>query len=186
MRLITHLWLLFGIEIRRLDGGRFGMVNVDGVIVIASLDWRVITYWTDHSKQRPETGDPGQQPIAVLLHLKRLPFHDRTHGTLDARLFAYNTMNLARVAHPDWHVTDLGEWWHRETGTPFVFALWIVSRESLAARGEAVRAFGRALLSAKPEAKLKAMVEIAQNLGRAVALEGSAATACSSSRAASS
>lgn len=59
----------------------------------------------------------------------------------------------ARVAHPDWHVTDLGEWWHRETGTPFVFALWIVSRESLAARGEAVRAFGRALLSAKRAAR---------------------------------
>jgi chorismate dehydratase len=47
------------------------------------------------------------------------------------------------------HVTDLGEWWNRETGMPFVFALWIVSRDSLADRGTHVRRFARALISAK-------------------------------------
>ncbi|MBI5419498.1 MAG: menaquinone biosynthesis protein [Deltaproteobacteria bacterium] len=47
------------------------------------------------------------------------------------------------------HVTDLGEWWRRETGTPFVFALWIVSREALPARRDALRSFARTLLSAK-------------------------------------
>jgi chorismate dehydratase len=47
------------------------------------------------------------------------------------------------------HVTDLGDWWRRETGTPFVFALWIVSRESLLRRGEALRGFARTLLTAK-------------------------------------
>jgi chorismate dehydratase len=47
------------------------------------------------------------------------------------------------------HVTDLGEWWRRETGTPFVFALWIVSRESLLRRREALRGFARTLLTAK-------------------------------------
>jgi chorismate dehydratase len=47
------------------------------------------------------------------------------------------------------HVTDLGEWWRRETGTPFVFALWIVSRESILRRGEALRGFARTLLTAK-------------------------------------
>ncbi|MDA8122448.1 MAG: menaquinone biosynthesis protein [Deltaproteobacteria bacterium] len=47
------------------------------------------------------------------------------------------------------HVTDLGEWWRRETGTPFVFALWIVSVESLRRRREALRGFARTLLTAK-------------------------------------
>ncbi len=47
------------------------------------------------------------------------------------------------------HVTDLGEWWNRETGMPFVFALWIVSRDSLADRGTHVRRFARTLISAK-------------------------------------
>ena len=47
------------------------------------------------------------------------------------------------------HVTDLGEWWRRETGTPFVFALWIVSREALHGRREALRGFARTLLTAK-------------------------------------
>lgn len=47
------------------------------------------------------------------------------------------------------HVTDLGEWWRRETGLPFVFALWIVSREALPQRREPLRGFARTLLSAK-------------------------------------
>lgn len=47
------------------------------------------------------------------------------------------------------HVTDLGGWWRRETGLPFVFALWIVSRESLARRKESLRNFAGTLLSAK-------------------------------------
>jgi chorismate dehydratase len=51
------------------------------------------------------------------------------------------------------HVTDLGAWWRRETGKPFVFALWIVSRASLAGRGEAIRRFAAMLLSAKRRAR---------------------------------
>lgn len=47
------------------------------------------------------------------------------------------------------HVTDLGEWWRRETGTPFVFALWIVSRGALPGRREALCGFARTLLTAK-------------------------------------
>ena len=47
------------------------------------------------------------------------------------------------------YVTDLGEWWNRETGAPFVFALWIVPRESLREGGEHLRRFARTLLSAK-------------------------------------
>ncbi len=47
------------------------------------------------------------------------------------------------------HVTDLGAWWRRETGTPFVFALWIVSRQALSRKPEALRRFARTLLAAK-------------------------------------
>lgn len=47
------------------------------------------------------------------------------------------------------HATDLGEWWRRETGTPFVFALWIVSREAHRRRREALLGFARTLLTAK-------------------------------------
>lgn len=51
------------------------------------------------------------------------------------------------------HVTDLGEWWNRETGTPFVFALWIASRRALEEKGPELRRFSRALLSAKEAAR---------------------------------
>ncbi len=47
------------------------------------------------------------------------------------------------------HVTDLGEWWNRETGAPFVFALWIVSRNALREQGEPLRRFARTLVPAK-------------------------------------
>jgi chorismate dehydratase len=47
------------------------------------------------------------------------------------------------------HAADLGQWWRRETGTPFVFALWIVSRKALPVRREALRVFARTLLTAK-------------------------------------
>ena len=50
------------------------------------------------------------------------------------------------------HVTDLGEWWRRETGTPFVFALWIVSRTATRGREDSVLSFARTLLDAKWDA----------------------------------
>lgn len=52
------------------------------------------------------------------------------------------------------HVTDLGEWWNRETGAPFVFALWIVPRDALrVGRERHLRRFARTLLSAKVVAR---------------------------------
>jgi len=52
-------------------------------------------------------------------------------------------------------VTDLGAWWRRETGTPFVFALWIVSRAAARDRGETLRRFARTLLAAKRAARVE-------------------------------
>ena len=48
------------------------------------------------------------------------------------------------------HVTDLGEWWRRETGKPFVFALWIAARAAWRdERREALSRFAAALVLAK-------------------------------------
>ncbi len=58
--------------------------------------------------------------------------------------------SLGRVAP---FVTDMGSWWRRETGKPFVFALWIVSRAAAETKGPALRSFVRTLLSAKTLAR---------------------------------
>jgi chorismate dehydratase len=50
-------------------------------------------------------------------------------------------------------VTDLGEWWRKETGLPFVFALWIVSRAAAARDPEGVGRFSRLVLAAQGEAR---------------------------------
>jgi chorismate dehydratase len=42
---------------------------------------------------------------------------------------------------PNTRIYDLGELWHRFTGLPFVFALWILRRQVAAERPETVRAF---------------------------------------------
>jgi len=48
------------------------------------------------------------------------------------------------------HIIDLGEWWLRETGKPFVFSLWIATREAWeGARREQLSRFAAALISAK-------------------------------------
>jgi chorismate dehydratase len=55
--------------------------------------------------------------------------------------------SVARVAP---HVTDLGEWWKRETGKSFVFSLWIASRGAWEGpRKEPLARFAAALLDAK-------------------------------------
>jgi len=51
------------------------------------------------------------------------------------------------------HVTDLGEWWWRETGKPFVFALWIAARSAWEDRREPLSRFSAALLEAKRAAQ---------------------------------
>jgi chorismate dehydratase len=50
-------------------------------------------------------------------------------------------------------VTDLGGWWRKETGLPFVFALWIVSAAAAAREPGAVERFARLVLSAQGRAR---------------------------------
>jgi chorismate dehydratase len=48
------------------------------------------------------------------------------------------------------YITDLGEWWKRETGKPFVFALWIAARAAWEGpRREPLSRFAAALIEAK-------------------------------------
>jgi len=57
-------------------------------------------------------------------------------------------LNLRR--HPDYpHRMDLGEAWRQWTGKPFIFGLWIASREAACARREEVKAGARLLVEAK-------------------------------------
>ena len=52
------------------------------------------------------------------------------------------------------HITDLGNWWTRETGKPFVFSLWIASRKSWeGAQRESLGRFSAALLQSKRNAQ---------------------------------
>ncbi len=60
---------------------------------------------------------------------------------------------LREVKSRSWpHVYDLGRLWHDATGTPFVFALWIVRRAAYEADPSAVRAFYRRLVAARQTA----------------------------------
>lgn len=57
---------------------------------------------------------------------------------------------LAEAKKGGWeYCYDLGKLWLDATDTPFVFALWLVRRESLAGNPETVRAFYRKLVAAR-------------------------------------
>ena len=49
----------------------------------------------------------------------------------------------------DIFVYDLGELWHKFTGLPFVFALWMVTRAAVEKKGDEVRSLCAELLAAK-------------------------------------
>jgi chorismate dehydratase len=56
---------------------------------------------------------------------------------------------IARAELPPAQVHDLGEAWRFWTGLPFVFAVWAVRREALAARPNEVAALTQALVAAR-------------------------------------
>jgi chorismate dehydratase len=53
------------------------------------------------------------------------------------------------MGNSDLFVYDLGELWHKFTGLPFVFALWMVTRESVRDCPDEVRALSASLVAAK-------------------------------------
>ncbi len=46
-----------------------------------------------------------------------------------ARLLIGDEAMAEAQRNPDWIATDMGAWWHRRTGLPFVFARWVVRRD---------------------------------------------------------
>ena len=71
-------------------------------------------------------------------------------------------LNLRR--HPDYPVRmDLGEAWRQWTGQPFIFGLWIASREAVRTRPAEVQAGARLLIEAKKwgQAHLEAISAVA-------------------------
>ena len=69
-------------------------------------------------------------------------------------------LRAAQSAH-NVHVYDLGELWYQWTGTPFVFALWLVSRKAYGEKGEVLNEFVRRLWHAR-EYALQHLEEIAE------------------------
>ena len=53
------------------------------------------------------------------------------------------------IRNRDLFVYDLGELWHKFAGLPFVFALWMVTREAVERKGDEVKALCTELLAAK-------------------------------------
>jgi len=47
------------------------------------------------------------------------------------------------------HIYDLGELWHKHTGLPFVFALWIVKKDTLTKKGALIKRLALDLHNAK-------------------------------------
>jgi chorismate dehydratase len=60
---------------------------------------------------------------------------------------------LATIDHYLFYIYDLGDIWHRRTGLPFVFALWIGRKEQSDEKRALVERFGRDLDMAKQKAK---------------------------------
>jgi chorismate dehydratase len=58
-----------------------------------------------------------------------------------ALLIGDRALRMAKQAPPGVQVVDLGALWHHFTGLPFVFALWIVRRETAILRPEDLRLF---------------------------------------------
>jgi chorismate dehydratase len=77
-----------------------------------------------------------------------MPLHEamRSFGAI---LLIGDTALKERLQSQDLYVYDLGEMWHELTGLPFVFALWIVTRDAAETKGEEVRSLGARLLEAK-------------------------------------
>lgn len=67
-------------------------------------------------------------------------------------LIGDRALRAARRGGGEQRIYDLGELWHRFTGLPFVFALWILRKEVAAAKAEEFAALGRQLTESRRRA----------------------------------
>ena len=70
-------------------------------------------------------------------------------GGREAILLIGDAALRATMGRHDMFVYDLGELWYQWTGTPFVFALWLTTREVAGRRGDELRRLARQLGHAK-------------------------------------
>ena len=75
---------------------------------------------------------------------------------LDAALESFAALLLigdaaltSGMTRRDLYIYDLGELWYRFTGLPFVFALWMVTREAVKSKPDEVRILHKELIAAK-------------------------------------
>jgi chorismate dehydratase len=66
----------------------------------------------------------------VLFHIPRQPVEELLAAGRPALLIGDRALKAAQEKRDGQFVHDLGELWHRFTGLPFVFALWILRREA--------------------------------------------------------
>jgi chorismate dehydratase len=77
-----------------------------------------------------------------------LPLHQAL-AKYSALLLIGDSALVERGRNYDLFVYDMGELWHRFTGLPFVFALWMVRKEAVGLRYREVKAISEALMAAK-------------------------------------
>ncbi len=84
--------------------------------------------------------------LAEFLHLKHCtyqvpqqPVEDLIAQGKPALLIGDRALKMSQMQQGREHVYDLGELWHRFTGSPFVFALWILRRDVASAKHDQLR-----------------------------------------------
>jgi chorismate dehydratase len=66
----------------------------------------------------------------------------------DTAMKEKQSVNSKKISPSPIHIYDLGEIWHRNTGLPFVFALWIARKDSLSEKKELIKRFSLNLVDA--------------------------------------
>ena len=69
-----------------------------------------------------------------------------------ALLIGDRALAAAKDCPPDFQITDLGALWYHYTGMPFVFALWILRRESATKRSDELRELSAQLQRSRQQA----------------------------------
>jgi len=86
-----------------------------------------------------------------------------------ALLIGDRALQLAADCPADMKIFDLGEIWYRNTGLPFVFALWMICRKSLETHSEELSLLGEQLTLAREHFN-KQSLNIAISVARKVGL----------------
>ena len=73
------------------------------------------------------------------------------HQNQPALLIGDRALRLANQLPPEMKVFDLGEIWYQQTGLPFVFALWMIYRNSIDAFSSKLSGLGNQLLQSRDQ-----------------------------------